>query len=92
MCAAFFYFGLGVGERRKDCCVLALGLHQIIQETDGYGIIWIIAISKPGFTGRRLKMIVRSGLEYRNIPDEYVMACELVVGALGGISGTTKCC
>ncbi|KJS12652.1 MAG: GNAT family acetyltransferase [Desulfotomaculum sp. BICA1-6] len=58
------------------------------------GYTSILLVGDPAYYHRfGFKAAVNFGIKHtHNIPDEYVMACELVPGALYGISGTTTCC
>lgn len=54
----------------------------------------VLVVGDPAYYHRfGFKTAVNFGIKHQHdIPDQYVMACELVPGALGGINGTTDCC
>ena len=57
------------------------------------GYTSVLLVGDPAYYHRfGFKAAVNYGIKHKqNIPDEYVMVCELVPGALYGISGTTDC-
>ena len=58
------------------------------------GYTSVLLVGDPAYYHKfGFKAAVDFGIKHKqNIPDEYVMACELVPDALSGISGTTNCC
>ena len=60
----------------------------------GMGYTSVILVGDPAYYHRfGFKTAVNFGIKHaHNIPDENVMACELVQDALCGIGGTTVCC
>ena len=60
----------------------------------GMGYTSVILVGDPAYYHRfGFKAAVNFGIKHaHNIPDENVMACELVQDALCGIGGTTVCC
>lgn len=60
----------------------------------GMGYTSVILVGDPAYYHRfGYKSAISFGIKHElNIPDENVMACELVPDALYGISGTTVCC
>jgi predicted N-acetyltransferase YhbS len=54
----------------------------------------VILVGDPGYYHRfGFKAAIEFGIKHvHDIPDENVMACELVPGGLSGVSGTTDCC
>jgi len=58
------------------------------------GYTSVLLVGDPAYYHRfGFKAAVNFGIKHvQNIPDENVMACELVPDALHGISGTTDCC
>lgn len=58
------------------------------------GYTSVLLVGDPAYYNRfGFKTAVNFGIKHQhNIPDEYVMACELVPDALCEISGITECC
>jgi len=58
------------------------------------GYTSVLLVGDPAYYHRfGFKAAVNFGIKHtHDIPDEYVMACELVPGALSEISGTADCC
>lgn len=57
------------------------------------GYTAVVLVGDPAYYHRfGFKSAITFGIKPKmEIPDEYVMACELVAGALKGISGVTDC-
>lgn len=58
------------------------------------GFTSVLLVGDPAYYHRfGFRSAVDFGIKHKlNIPDENVMACELVPGALDGVSGITDCC
>lgn len=69
-------------------------IKESFRQAKGMGYASVILVGDPAYYHRfGFKAAVNFAIRHKlSIPDENVMACELVPGALCGVFGTTDCC